>query len=189
MDVAAVGTAFSVTVTASAADAPAKAGESPRRTSTLLVVILSVLLVLLAAAALLGALKLREATQRDNARSAALAAARQEALNLTSIDGRDIDADLQRVLAGATGGFKSDFSQRSKDLKTVLIENQVVAEGKVLEAALVRSDLETATALVVVDSNVKNKAAPQGRSNTYRMQLDLERHDGRWLTSALQFVG
>ena len=178
-----------MTETAAPADAPSSAGETPRRSPTVLIAVLSVLLILLAAAALVGALQLREDKQRDDARADALVAARQEALNLTSIDGRDIDADLQRVLDDATGGFKTDFAQRSKDLKTVLTENQVIAEGKVLEAALVRSDLDTATALVVVDSNVKNKAAPQGRSNTYRMQLDLERHNGRWLTSALQFVG
>jgi Mce-associated membrane protein len=154
-----------------------------------LVVCLVVVLALLAAAAIVGALKLRDDRQRDDARSAALGAARQEALNLTSIDGRDIDADLRRVLAGATGGFRSDFTQRSKDLKTVLSENAVVAEGRVIDAALVRGDLDTATALVVVDSTVKNKAAPAGRENTYRMQLDLERHGSRWLTSSLQFVG
>ncbi len=178
-----------MTETAPPEDANTSAGETPRRNPTVLIAVLSVLLVLLGAAALFGALKLRDYTQRDDARAAALVAARQEALNLTSIDGREIDADLARVLDGATGGFKTDFAQRSKDLKTVLTENQVVAEGKVLEAALVRSDTETATALVVVDSNVKNKAAPDGRSNTYRMQLDLERHGNRWLTSALQFVG
>ena len=178
-----------MSVAAPEADATTPASDTPRRASTVLVASLSVLLLLLAAAALVGALKLREQSQRDDARAGALAAARQEALNLTSIDGRDIDADLKRVLDGATGGFKTDFAQRSKDLKTVLTENQVVAEGRVLEAALVRSDSETATALVVVDSTVKNKATPNGRSNTYRMQLDLERHDGRWLTSALQFVG
>ena len=93
------------------------------------------------------------------------------------------------MLDNATGGFKSDFAQRSKDLKKVLTDNQVIASGQVIDAALVRSDEQTATALVVVDSAVKNKAAPAGRSNTYRMQLDLELHAGRWLTSALQFVG
>ena len=171
------------------ADATASPGEAPRRGPVVLIAVLSVLLLLLAAAALVGALKLREAHQRDEARAAALVAARQEALNLTSIDGRAIDTDLQRVLDDATGGFKADFTQRSKDLKTVLTENQVIAEGKVLEAAIVRSDNDSATVLVVVDSNVKNKAAPQGRANTYRMQLDVERHGNRWLTSALQFVG
>ncbi|MCU1592567.1 MAG: hypothetical protein JWP11_3823 [Frankiales bacterium] len=163
-----------------------------RRSQTGLVIGLVVgvlLLALLAAAALVGALRLRDATQRDDARAAALGAARQEALNLTSIDGQDIDADLKRVLDGATGGFAKDFAQRSKDLKTVLTENAVVAEGRVIDAALVRGDDSTATVLVVVDSNVKNKAVPAGRANTYRMQLDLERHGSRWLTSALQFVG
>ena len=176
-------------MTATPPEPGADGTEAPRRTATALIVVLSVLLVALAAAAVFGALELREMSQRDKARAAALAAARQEALNLTSIDGRDIDADLARVVAGATGGFKTDFEQRSKDLKSVLTENQVVAEGRVLEAALVRADDSTATALVVVDSNVKNKATPAGRSNTYRMQLDLERQGDRWLTSALQFVG
>jgi Mce-associated membrane protein len=171
------------------ADATASAPLTPPRPPVALVAGLVVLLVLLAATALVGAVQLRTASQRDDARAAALGAARQEALNLTSIDGRDIDGDLKRVLAGATGSFATDFAQRSTQLKSVLTDNAVVAEGRVLDAALVRGDLDTATALVVVDSTVKNKAAPAGRANTYRMQLDLERHGGRWLTSALQFVG
>jgi Mce-associated membrane protein len=177
-----------MTATSLEADAPAPASP-PRRAPVGLVVALVVVLALLAAAAIIGAVKLRDATQRDDARDAALGAARQEALNLTSIDGRDIDADLKRVLDGATGTFATDFSQRAKDLKTVLTQNAVVADGHVIDAALVRCDLDTATALVVVDSKVTNKAAPAGRSNTYRMQLDLERHGSRWLTSKLEFVG
>ncbi|GAC1443260.1 MAG: hypothetical protein NVS3B26_08680 [Mycobacteriales bacterium] len=171
------------------AGAAAPAFTTARRAPVVLVAILSVLLALLAAAVLVGAVKLRGDAQRDDARAAALSAARQEALNLTSIDGRNVDLDLKRVQDNATGGFARDFATRAKDLKGVLTENSVVAEGRVIDAALVRGDGDTATALVVVDSTVKNKAAPAGRDNTYRMQLDLERHGGRWLTSALQFVG
>lgn len=178
-----------MTTSSSEADAPAVASTAPPRASVALVVALVVVLALLAAGALVGAVKLRDAAKRDDARSAALGAARQEALNLTSIDGRDIDADLKRVQDGATGAFAKDFADRAKDLKSVLTENAVVAEGRVIDAALVRGDLDTATVLVVVDSTVKNKAVPAGRANTYRMQLDLERHGSRWLTAALQFVG
>ncbi|MEO6204900.1 MAG: hypothetical protein ABIO67_05900 [Mycobacteriales bacterium] len=174
-------------VDATAVDAAPETGE--RRTPVALVLGIGVLLLALLVAALVGSLTLRSYDERASARAGALAAARQEALNLTSIDGREIEADLKRVLDGATGQFKTDFAQRSEDLKKVLADNNVIAEGRVLEAALVRADTESATALVVVDSNVKNKAAPDGRSNTYRMQLDLERHNGRWLTSTLQFVG
>ena len=171
------------------ADATASASPSPPRAPVALVIALVAVLSLLAAGALVGAVKLRDTANRNDARAAALGAARQEALNLTSIDGKDIDADLKRVQDGATGGFAKDFAQRAKDLRTVLTENAVVAEGHVIDAALVRGDLDTATVLVVVDSTVKNKAVPAGRANTYRMQLDLERHGSRWLTSALQFVG
>lgn len=170
-------------------EAAAQSTAHARRSPVAAIVGLSLVLVLLAAAALIGAVKLRDAAQRDDARSAALAAARQEALNLTSIDGQNIDADLKRVQDNATGAFATDFAGRAKDLKSVLTTNAVVAEGHVIEAALVRGDNDTATVLVVVDSSVKNKAAPAGRDNTYRMQLDLERHGGRWLTSSLQFVG
>ena len=165
--------------------------ETPARphASALVVGVLGALLLLLCAAAVVGSLKAKEIDDRQAARTAALAAARQEALNLTSIDTRDIDADLKAVLDGATGGFRTDFAARAADLKKVLADNNVIAEGNVLEAALVRADDASATALVVVDSTVKNKAAPQGRANTYRMQLDLEKHNGRWLTSTLQFVG
>lgn len=165
--------------------------DAPDRphTAPLVVGLLGALLLLICAAAVVGSLKVRELDQRQDSRAAALVAARQEALNLTSIDTRDIDADLKAVLDGATGGFRTDFEKRSADLKKVLAENNVIAEGNVLEAALVRADDATATALVVVDSNVKNKAAPDGRANTYRMQLELEKHGGRWLTATLQFVG
>lgn len=154
-----------------------------------LVGVLVALLLLLGLLAVVGALRLRDIPKRDEARAAALAAARQEALNLTSIDGRDIEGDLKRVLDGATGVFAKDFASRAQDLKKVLSQNQVVASGNVIDAALVRGDLDTATVLVVVDSTVKNKVAPAGRTNTYRMQLDLERHGDRWLTATLQFVG
>lgn len=165
--------------------APAARPHSPAG----LVVGLSVLLLALLVAIVVGAVLRRDLVQRADARAAALASARQEALNLTSIDSRAVEADLKRVLDGATGEFRADFAQRSTQLRSVLAQNAVVAEGRVLDAALVRGDRDTATALVVVDSSVKNKAAPQGRSNTYRMQLDLERHGGRWLTATLQFVG
>jgi len=146
------------------------------------------LLLLLAGAVLLG-LQLRSAAQDDAARNAALSAARQSALNLTSIDQEDFEQDVAAVLDGATGEFRSDFAARADDLERLLAENEVVAEGQVLESALVRSDRTTATALVVVDSTVRNTATPEGRVNSYRMKLELERVGGRWLTSVLEFVG
>ena len=154
-----------------------------------LLVAFALLTVLLAVAAVVLAVLLRGYSRTEDARDAALQAARQSALNLTSIDTRDFDQDIKKVIDGATGAFLADFQSRSKDLQGVLAANKVISQGQVIEAGIVRSDATNATVLVVVDSVVQNTAAPEGRPNTYRMQLDLELRDGRWLTSMLQFVG
>ena len=181
-------------MTVSDVDAPApersvaaQAAVVPQRRTLLVALCVAGLLLLVAAAVL--AVLLRQYAERDDRREAALAAASQSALNLTSIDRENFEEDVRRVIDGATGAFRADFEARSKELAAVLEENQVSSEGKVIEAGLVRSDDRTATALVVVDSNVRNTAVPEGRVNTYRMRLQLERQGDRWLTSMLEFVG
>jgi len=170
---------------------PAPDGSSRRRPSVALVllVVLAVLLAVLAVLAAVEGVDRHNASLLDRARSNALASARQTALNLTSVDGQDIDGDLKRVQDSATGTFGQEFAQQSARLRGVLTDNKVVSEGRVLDAALVRGDQRTATVIVVADSLVKNKASPNGTPRTYRMQLDLEHHGDRWLTSSLQFVG
>lgn len=168
---------------AAAAAAPAAAKRS------LLLLVLAVLCVLLAVAAVVLGLQLRGYAQTEQARSDALRAARQSALNLTTIDVEQFDEAVQRVLDGATGDFRQEFEDNSGNLEKLLTDNQVDADGSVISAGLVRADRSNATALVVVDSTVRNIAVPEGRLNTYRMQIDVERVDGRWLTSALRFVG
>lgn len=170
-----------------ASPSAAQAALAPRRRR--LLVALSVLGLLLMAALVALALQLRSYERVDDQRAAAVQAAQQSALNLTSIDNEDFAADVRRVLEGATGSFKTDFEARSKELADVLEQNQVASEGKVIDAGLVRFDDRNATALVVVDSNVKNTSVPEGRVNTYRMRLTLERQGDRWLTSMLEFVG
>jgi len=133
--------------------------------------------------------QLRGYAQTQDARDDALRAARQSALNLTSIDAEQFDVAVQRVLDGATGDFRREFEDNSDNLEKLLADNEVSAEGNVLEAGLVRSDRSNASALVVVDSTVRNTATPRGRVNTYRMQIEVQRVDGRWLTSTLRFVG
>ncbi|MGW0369111.1 hypothetical protein ACWDZW_09370 [Streptomyces coeruleorubidus] len=128
----------------------------------------------------------READQR---RQGILAAARQSALNFTSLDYRHYDRDSANVLAGATGEFKKQFTAQTDQLTKLVAQNKSVSEGQVLEAGIVRSDEDSARVLVVADSKVTNTAAPEGEARTYRLQLDLVHKDGRWLTSDVEFVG
>jgi Mce-associated membrane protein len=148
-----------------------------------------VLIAVLVAASVVFGLRVRAAEQREQDRDAALQAARQQALNLTSVDGTDLERDLDLVLAGASGQFRTEFAAQAERLTQVLTENEVRAEGRVLDAGLVRADEDSATAVVVVDSLVRNKSVPDGQNRNYRMQLELDHVGDRWLTSSLQFVG
>ena len=129
------------------------------------------------------------ASARDERRSQILSAARQQAVDFTTLDYRHLDRDLGRVLRGATGDFRSQFRSGTKDLSTLVTQNKAVSRGEVLDAALVSDDTDSARVLVVADSTVTNAAQPSPAKRHYRMQLDMVRHGGRWLVSDLQFVG
>lgn len=176
-----------------ATDTPAAPPDAPpaktRALGRRLLVVLGLLCVLLLAAAVALAVLLRGYAAQDDARDDAVRAARQSAINLTSIDYQDFDAAVDRVLEGATGDFGKEFKDNSGNLKDLLLQNKVVSEGKIVEAGIVRSDRSHATVLVVIDSTVTNTETPKGRVNTNRMQIEVEKVGGRWLTSTLQFVG
>ncbi|MGN6333363.1 MAG: hypothetical protein ACTHOD_17245 [Motilibacteraceae bacterium] len=152
--------------------------------------------VLLAALVVGGLLLVRhgQAVAEQSVRDDVLAAARQEAVNFTTLDYRQLDRDLGRVLDGAGGSFKQQFQQQSDQLRQLVTANKAVSVGQVLDAGLVSLDGDSARVLVVADSRVTNTGAPDGQLRRYRMQLDLVRSAdgptrGRWLTSDLQFVG
>ncbi len=176
-----------------ATDSPAAPLESPpagrRALGGRLLVVLGALCVLLLVAAVALAVLLRGYRTQDDARDDAVRAARQSAINLTSIDYEEFDVAVDRVLEGATGDFGKEFKANSGKLKDLLLTNKVKSEGKVVDAGIVRSDRSHATVLVVIDSTVRNTTTPEGRVNTNRMQLEVEKVGGRWLTSTLQFVG
>ena len=128
--------------------------------------------------------------RQQQSRADALVAARQEALNLTSVDSTDIDGDLKRVQDGATGDFAKDFAAQSVKLRQVLKDNAVRSLGEVKDAGVVALGESNATVIVIVNSTVKNKAQPTGTPRTYRMRLELLKSAaGQWQTAKLEFVG
>ncbi|MEB8341195.1 hypothetical protein [Streptomyces endophyticus] len=151
--------------------------------------VLVVATVLAAALTTSFALGLHRQHEAERQRQDILAAARQSALNFTTLDYRHYGRDSDNVLDGATGDFKRQFAAQTAQLTKLVAENKSVSKGQVLDAGLVRSAADSARVLVVADSKVANKSAPKGQARTYRLQLDLVRRDGRWLTSDVDFVG
>lgn len=155
-------------------------------------IVLSALAVVLVVASIVLALVVRQHTSaRDDltrARAAALEAARQEIVNLDSISAATVDADLKRVVAGATGSFKELFTKAQADLKQVVLQRKTVSTAQVRSAGVVRSDTDTATVLVAVDRTLKDATTPQGVVQHDRWILSLEKHGGRWLVAKLEPV-
>jgi Mce-associated membrane protein len=114
--------------------------------------------------------------------------ARQLVVNITSLDYQKFDADVQRVVDGATPEFGKEFSSRAQAMKQAIVANKAVSTSQVLEAGVVSANKSAAQVLAVVDSQVKNAAAPNGQPRNYRMRMDLIRSNGRWLVKNLAFV-
>lgn len=149
--------------------------------------------VLLVALGVLGwtGARWRAADRLDSAHQAAVLAAQEETVSFVTISASSVDADLQRIVDGATGDFKAEFTSGTPQVREAVVENQVASTGQVLRAGLVSGDLDSAVVLVAVDASVKNVGAPDGRLSHYRVQVDLvlDPDSHRWLVSKLQFVG
>ncbi len=152
-------------------------------------VALSVFVVALAAATVVFGLRWRNDHAADARRNDAVAAARQVALNLTSINSKTADADVDRLISGATGDFRSLFTQNLDSYVDIVKQNQVVTTGQVTEAGVQDINANTAHIILAVQSTVRNTAVPNGEVRTYRMALQMEHHgNGSWLVSRVDFV-
>jgi len=170
---------------------PAEAPARARRPGARALVLAGLVLAGVACAVLVATTlpRLSDASERDQRRVEVLQAARQHAVNFTTLDYQHLDRDLGRVLDGATGDFREQFEAGTEDLSELVTANEAVAEGTVLEAGIVSDDPDSARVLVVADSTVTNAADPSPQKRHYRLQLDLVRDGDRWLVSDLQFVG
>lgn len=129
--------------------------------------------------------------KRDHAASdaaAALAAGRQLAVNFVTMNATTYDADTARVLAGATGTFRTEYAATIAELKPVVTGNKTVSTVQRAEAALVTARGDTATVIVGVVAPTTNSAAATPQPKTYRLRLELARVAGEWKVSALDFV-
>lgn len=133
-------------------------------------------------------LKNQDAAADAHRRAAALDAARQEIVNLTSVDKNTAQQGIQRIVDGATGDFKDQFTQQAGSYRQLLTGSDVSSTGKVAEAGIVRIDENTAVVLAAATATVKNTDAPSGEQRVYRMRVTLQNEGNRWLVSKLEFV-
>ena len=115
--------------------------------------------------------------------------ARQTAINLTTIDYAEVDADIKRVLDSATGAFHDEFQNRSKPFVEVVKKVQSKSEGTIAEAGLLTYTKDQAQVLVAVAVKTSMAAAPPDQEpRRWRMRLTVDKTGDSAKVSNFEFV-
>lgn len=148
------------------------------------------LVVVVALAGLVGWLGFRayQSHQEQAQRNQFLQVARQGALNLTTIDWQHADADVHRILDGATGEFYDDFAKRSQPFIQVVQQAKAVTVGTITEAGLESETADTAQALVAVSVQTSNAGAPDQVPRAWRMRIAVKKMGDQVKVSNVGFV-
>ena len=113
--------------------------------------------------------------QADEQRKLFLEVGRQGALNLTTIDWQEADADVQRILDSATGTFYDDFQKRAQPFVEVVKQAQSKSVGTIAEAGLESESNDGAQVLVAVTVKTSNAGAPDQQPRAWRMRIFVQK--------------
>lgn len=129
-----------------------------------------------------------QAHQAELQRGILLQAARQGAVNLTTIDYEQAESDVQRVLDSATGNFYDDFSRRSQPFIEVVKAAQAKSVGTVTEAGIEIDGAEETNVLVGVTVKTTNATGADQVPRSWRMRISLTQVESQPKISNVAFV-
>lgn len=105
-----------------------------------------------------------------------LQVARQGALNLTTINYVEVEADVARILNSSTGAFRDDFEKRAQPFIDVVKEARAKSEGTVTEAGVESEQADQAQVLVAVNVKTSYSAgAAQQDPRAWRMRIAVQK--------------
>jgi Mce-associated membrane protein len=115
--------------------------------------------------------------------------ARQTAINLTTIDYTEVDADIKRILDSSTGALYDQFQNRSQPFVEVVKKVQSKSEGTIAESALLSDSKDHAQVLVAVAVKTSMAAAPPDpEPHRWRMRMSVDRFGDGAKVSNVDFV-
>ena len=129
-----------------------------------------------------------QARRSDQMREQMVAAGREGALALTTIDHNEVDRDVQRILDASTGAFRDDFAQRAEPFKAAARKAQSTSVGTVSEAGLEDVDGDSARVLVALTVMTSNRGAPEQQPKSWRTRVTVTRVDDGFKVAAVEFV-
>lgn len=168
-------------------EASSEAGEPTGRGLAGRVIAGLVIVALLVATCVLGYLLWQEQRQ-DALRQSAADEASRLVVQLATYDHTDVDGHLDSVVSEATPGFAERYTEVSEGLRELLASGEGTSSGTVVNAATESVDGDTAVVLVFLDQQVTNVTVPDGRVDSSRMLVTVQRDGDRWLLDDAQLI-
>lgn len=167
-----------------------EAAPATPRMSHVRLAMIAGLVAVVALAALTGWLGYRtyQSHQAEEQRNLFLHVGRQGALNLTTIDWQQADANVQRILDSATGTFYDDFQKRAQPFVEVVKQAQSKSVGSISEAGLESESDNGAQVLVAVTVKTSNAGAPEQQPRAWRMRISVQKVGNEAKVSNVEFV-
>jgi Mce-associated membrane protein len=129
-----------------------------------------------------------QAHQVSTERAQLLGAARQGAIDLTTIDYATVDADIKRILDSSTGTFHDDFQKRSGPFVEAVKAAQSKSVGTITEAAVQSQNGDQADVLVTVSMKMTSTAGPETPPQAWRMRINVQKSGDVARMTDVQFV-
>lgn len=115
-------------------------------------------------------------------------AARQGAVNLTTIDYEHATEDVQRILDSSTGAFRDDFAARAEPFIDAAKKAQSKSVGTVTEAGLESAAAGQGRVLVGLTVMTSNRGKPEQNPRAWRIRVTVTKTDDRVKVSQVEFV-
>jgi Mce-associated membrane protein len=117
-----------------------------------------------------------------------IAAAKQEVINLTSLDFNNAKEGVQRILDNSTGEFRDDFQRRADDFVSVVKDSKAVTHGSVVAAAVESMGKDSAVVLALANERITNLAGAKDDPRAFRFRVSVVREGNQLKISKVEFV-
>ncbi|MFI0356234.1 hypothetical protein [Actinomadura sp. 9N407] len=147
----------------------------------------AVIVALAIAAGLLG-YQILKAQRDEDRRAAALQSAKQTAINMQTLDHKNLQKDIDRVTGGLTGSAKDQWATTAKTLSETVGKTKTASSVQTARAGVVSMDRDSAEVIVWVSAISTNAKVPQGMPLSGRWLFELTKDGDRWLVSNIGMV-
>ena len=120
--------------------------------------------------------------------SPAIDVAEQVVMGITNINPDTVESNADTVLSHSTGAFHDDYEAAQGQFATLVGEADANSTGHIVQSGLESIGGDTATVLVVVSTDVQNKALPEASQRGYRLRVTLEKEGDSYKVSNLEQV-